>query len=241
MYSVYTNDRLFAVVDFMEGIEGSQFEILQYKEVKKSGAPLQQIRIVLNEGEARSAAGVLQFFKGNISMKTKPGEGGAASEILRKAVTGILAKESLVKQPLMLPVYSGEGEIYLKPSFQHYLLIWMEQEEIVVDEKVFLACDTTIRVSPVRIKLPEAGDKENPVLLEMKLSGTGACVLELPVPPQEVMRLPINNEKMQLEGSYALLRKGAVQHSVTGPNRDSLTHHFSGTGEVWIAPTKGAG
>ena len=46
---------------------------------------------------------------------------------------------------------------------------------------------------------------------------------------------------MQLEGSYAFLRKGAVQHSVTGKEEDSLTYHFSGTGEVWVAPTKGAG
>lgn len=240
LYSVYSNERLFAVVDLMEGIEGSQFEVLRYKEVKKNGVPLQQIRVVLDEGEARSAAGALQFFKGKISMKTKPGEGGAASEILRKAVTGILANESLVKQPLMLPVYSGEGEIYLKPSFHHYLLLWLEQEEIIVNEKVFLACDTTISVSPVRIKLPETDDKDK-VLLEMKLSGTGACVLELPVSPQEIMRLPIAEEKIQLEGSHAVLRKGKVQHSVTGQGNDSITHHFSGTGEVWITPTKGVG
>ena len=122
--------------------------------------------------------GCCQFFKGNLGMKTKPGEGGAASEILRKAMTGILAKESLVKQPFMLPVYSGEGEIYLKPSFHHYQLLWMEREEIVVDENVFLACDTTIGVSPVRIKLP-ASDERRTVLLQVKLSGTGACVLRV--------------------------------------------------------------
>jgi uncharacterized protein (AIM24 family) len=238
LYSVYSNERLFAVVDLMEGIEGSRFEILEYKEVKKSGAPLRQIRIVLNEGEVRSAEGVLQFFKGNIGVKTKPGEGGAASEILRKAMTGILAKESLVKQPLMLPVYSGEGEIYLKPSFGHYQLLWMEREEIIVDENVFLACDATVSVSPVRIKLPASEGKEDKVLLQVKLSGTGACVLQLPVSPQEVMCLPVAEEKLQLEGSYAFLRKGAVQLSVTGKGKDSLSYHFSGTGEVWVAPTK---
>ncbi|MFS8514997.1 MAG: AIM24 family protein, partial [Planifilum fulgidum] len=187
MYSVYSNDRLFAVVDLMEGIEGSRFELLEYKEVKKSGTPLRQIRIVLNEGEARSAEGALQFFKGNLAVKTKPGKGGTASEILRKAMTGILANESLVKQPLMLPVYSGEGEIYLKPSFHHYQLLWMEREEIIVDENVFFACDATISVSPVRIKLPASDGKEDKVLLQAKLSGTGACVLQLPVSPQEIM------------------------------------------------------
>ncbi|MBO2532793.1 Uncharacterized conserved protein, AIM24 family [Planifilum fulgidum] len=238
MYSVYSNDRLFAVVDLMEGIEGSRFEILEYKEVKKSGTPLRQIRIVLNEGEARSAEGALQFFKGNLAVKTKPGEGGTASEILRKAMTGILANESLVKQPLMLPVYSGEGEIYLKPSYHHYQLLWLEREEIVVDEDVFVACDTTVGVSPVRIKLPASDEKEEKELLQVKLSGTGACVLRLPVSPQEIMCLPMAGEKMQLEGAYAFLRRGAVQLSVTGKEKDSLTYHFSGTGEVWVAPTK---
>lgn len=235
---MYTNDRLFGVIDLMEGIEGNRFEILQYKEVKKSGAPLRQIRVVLNGGEVRSAVGALQFFKGNITVKNKPGEGGAATEILRKAVTGILAKDSLMKQPLILPVYNGEGEIYLKPSFRHYLLLWLEREEVIVDEKVFLACDTTISVSPVRMKLPASDDKEDKVLLQMKLFGTGACVLELPVAPEEIMRLPINGETIRLEGSYAILRRGSVQLSVTGQGKDPITYLFSGTGEVWIAPTK---
>ena len=235
---MYANEQLFAVVDLMEGVGGSRYEILEYKEVKKNGAPLRQIRIVLNEGEARSAENVLQFFKGKIGVKIKPGEGGAAAEILRKAVTGILAKETLVKQPLMLPVYSGTGEIYLKPSYCHYQLLWLEREEIIVDEKVFLACDTTISVSPVRLKLPAPEGKEEKVILQRKLSGTGACVLRLPVSPQEIMCLPMAGEKMQLEGAYAFLRRGAVQLSVTGKEKDSLTYHFSGTGEVWVAPTK---
>jgi hypothetical protein len=106
----------------------SHVEILQYRRLlgstdidtakslfyaAQSGVQLRQIRIVLNEGEAMIESGLLHFMKGAISLENKIGGlGGLAKKMLANALTN----ETTFK-----PTYKGKGEIWLEPTFGHFL------------------------------------------------------------------------------------------------------------------------
>ena len=73
-------------------------------------------------------------------------------------------------------------------------------------------------------------------------------VLQVPVPANEIIRYQLNNEKIMVDGSLSLLRKGNIEYKVEKSNKslfgsmiggeNVLLQTFTGTGEVWLAPTK---
>ena len=84
-------------------------------------------------------------------------------------------------------------------------------------------------------------------LFQTKISGTGWAVMNIPVPASEVIRHTLNNEKLSVDGTIALLRKGAIEYRVEKSNKsilgsaisgEGLLQTFTGTGEVWLAPTQ---
>lgn len=61
------------------------------------------------------------------------------------------------------------------------------------------------------------------------------------------MRLQLNNEKLSVDGNFALLRKGRIEFKVEKSSKsllgsatggEGLLQTFTGTGEVWLAPTQ---
>ena len=69
--------------------------------------------------------------KGEIEIKTKTGGVvGLGKKFLNSKLTG----ETMFK-----PTYEGTGEIFLEPSFGHFALIELEDEEIIVDDGLFYA------------------------------------------------------------------------------------------------------
>ncbi len=47
---------------------------------------------------------------------------------------------------MMKPVYKGTGEVYLEPSFRHYLFMSLDNDSIIVDKGLFYCCSDTIEV-----------------------------------------------------------------------------------------------
>jgi uncharacterized protein (AIM24 family) len=71
--------------------------------------------------------------------------------------------------------------------------------------------------------------------------------MSIPVPASEVVRYTLNNEKLSVDGTIALLRKGNIEYRVEKSNKsllgsaisgEGLLQTFTGTGEVWLAPTQ---
>jgi len=108
----------------------------------RQGARLKQVKLGLKKGQMKIEAGALHFMKGNVKMETPVKKG-----LLRNVGTGLLGGESVFK-----PVYSGVGEVWLEPSFKHYLLADLQGEEIIVDKGMFLACEEQMEVSAVAQK-----------------------------------------------------------------------------------------
>lgn len=72
-------------------------------------------------------------------------------------------------------------------------------------------------------------------------------MLRIPVPKSEIVELNLDNETLQVDGSFALLRTADVQFTVEKASNsflgamtsgEGLLQTFRGTGRVWIAPTQ---
>jgi uncharacterized protein (AIM24 family) len=84
-------------------------------------------------------------------------------------------------------------------------------------------------------------------LFQTRIRGTGICVFESPVPTDEVLRIDLKNETLQVDGNFALMRTGQIEFSVekstkgiigTLTSGEGLLQTFRGTGSVWLAPTQ---
>jgi uncharacterized protein (AIM24 family) len=200
---------------------------------------LKQIKIQLYGGEVILEAGALQFMKGNITAEsTIGGIGGFA----KKLASNVLTRESTFR-----PLYRGIGEIYLEPSFGHFTIIYLDNEEMIVDKGMFYAAESSIHVGIAMQKNISSALFGGEGLFQTKLTGTGWCVLSCPVPAQEIVRYQLQNEQLLVDGDFALLRKGNIEFRVSRSTKsfigaltsgEGLLQTFFGTGEVWLAPTQ---
>lgn len=239
-------------IDEMVGLD-SVFQVLEYDELrggksidtafslsimKDAHIRLRQVRIFIKDAAIRIESGALQFMKGDITIDSKLGGIlGMGKKILSKTLTN----ETVFK-----PLYYGTGEIFLEPSFGHYSLIELEDEDIIVDDGLFYACEEGVQVGVAAQKTLSSAFFGKEGLFQTKLSGSGIAVLELPVPESEVIKVKLINETLKVDGNFAILRSGRIEFSVeksaktllgSGTSGEGLLNVFRGTGEVWIIPT----
>ncbi len=240
-------------IQSMDG-NGSRVSILEYQQLigsnslesartlyfaAQSGMRLRQVFIQINACEVVLEAGALQYMKGNIVMETKSGGlGGLVTKIAASALTN----ESTFR-----PRYKGVGEIMLEPAFAHFLLIKLNGEEMITDKGMFYASEGTVNVGVAMQKNISSALFGNEGFFQTRISGTGWVVLASPVPLAEIRKVVLNNEKLQVDGNFALLRKGKIEFKVekssksifgTARSGEGLLQTFAGTGEVWLAPTQ---
>ena len=203
------------------------------------GMRLRQVQIQINQAKVILEAGALQYMRGNIQIDAS--SGGLAG-MAQKALINALTNEKTYR-----PTYTGVGDIVLEPSFGHFLLIKLENEEMVTDKGMFYASEGTVSVGVATQKNISAAFFGGEGFFQTKIFGTGWVVLESPVPLQEIVQVKLNGEKLQVDGNFALLRKGKIDFSVEkstkswiGSSRsgEGLLQTFAGTGEVWLAPTQ---
>lgn len=215
--------------------DGRIAEKLFYME--QAGIKLKNIRITLKGGAVKVESGALYFMKGHIKVATKPAKG-----FLKNLGSNLLSGEKMFK-----PEYSGEGEIWLEPSFGHYKIIELDDDEIIVDKGMFYACENKMTVSAVSQKNISSSLFGGEGFFQTKIKGSGIVILSIPVPLEEVMVYQLNNEVLKVDGNFALLRRGDIDFKVqmvskgiigTLASGEGLMQTFSGTGEVWLAPTQ---
>lgn len=241
------------VLDKFEA-ETFKVEIIQYEKLKgatdlnlagelffakETGLHLRQVRITLKNGSFMTEAGALYFLKGSIESETKVGGVGG---LVSKFVKSYLNQESTFK-----PTYSGTGELYLEPTFGHFIFINLEDESIVVDKGLYYASEPSLTVEPAMQSNISSGLLGGEGWFQTKISGTGLCILEIPVPREEILVYELNKEKIQVDGNFALLRTENIEFSVqksakslvgTIASGEGLLQTFEGSGQVWLAPTQ---
>lgn len=232
----------------------SKFEVLEWQDLKggksvnssimtyfmrEANIKSKVLKITLNDSSAKLEAGALHYLKGNIEMTSKIGGlKGLGKKMFNSAVT----KESVMK-----PLYSGTGEIYTEPTFGHFALIELDNEEIVVDDGLFYASEGDMEVGSAMQKNLSSALMGNESLFQTKIKGSGIVALEIPIPESEIIKINLNNETLKVDGNFALLRTGNINFTVEKSSKSLLAsatsgegflNVFRGTGEVWIAPTQ---
>ena len=205
----------------------------------QSGLKSRLIKITLNNSKIKTEAGALYFYKGKIKSDSSI---GGTKGFLKKMVSGALTSESLVK-----PTYEGIGEVYLEPSFNHFYIMNLENEEIIVDKGLFYCCTDGIDVTPFNPTNISSAVLGGEGIFQIRLKGTGLVVLEVGVPQDEILEMKINKgEELKVDGNFAIIRTSGVDFSVTTSdksllnsalNKEGFLNTFRGEGSVWLAPT----
>lgn len=232
----------------------SKFQILEYaslkgamdfksvigiKYLRDSGVTLKQVRVLLNDSTVKLQVGALSYMKGDITIKNAVGSPLSLGKMLfAKKVTG----DSIIK-----PIFEGSGEIFLEPSFEHFTLIELFDEEIILDDSLFYACEEDVEVTISMKKNVSSIVFGDNGLFEVKLKGSGVVVLKIPVPENEVVRCKLFNERLAVDGDFAILRSANINFSIEKSgtslvgsvlNGEGLLNVYEGVGEVWLLPTK---
>ncbi|MGL5352510.1 MAG: AIM24 family protein [Clostridium sp.] len=240
MVSEMRNDSIFQILEYdnLEGADNLNTS-MQLNFMKESQVKLKQVRIILDDSAVKIESGALSYMKGEIEIKTKTGGiVGLGKKLFANKVTG----ESMFK-----PVFKGTGEMFLEPTFGHYTLLELDEEEIIVDDGMFYACEEGIEVSVAMQKSVSSMVFGNEGLYQTRLKGSGIILLEIPVPEKEILRCKLYKDSLKVDGNIALLRTGNVEFTVeksgtsligTALNGEGLLNVYRGIGEVWLAPTK---
>lgn len=241
MISEMTNESIFQVLEYDDLIgTGNVKTTIQTNIMKKSQIRLRQARIILQDSAIKLEAGVLSYMKGNIDIKNKvEGVKGFGKKFFSSKITG----ESMSK-----PLFRGTGEVFLKASFGHFALIELEDEEIVIEDSKFCACEEGIEVEVEKKKSFSSVTQSKEEGYRTKLTGSGIVLLEIPIPEKEILRCKIYRDTLKVDGDLILLRTANIDFTVeklggnfleSASNAEGLLNVYRGTGEVWIAPTKG--
>lgn len=234
------NESVFQILEF-DDLQGARHlnTAMQLNLMKSSSIRLKQVRIILDDSAVKIESGTLSYMKGNVEIETKTGGLiGIGKKLFSNKVTG----ESMFK-----PILRGTGEVFLEPSFGHFTLIELEDEEIIIDDGLFFACEDSVEIEPVMQKSISSLIFGNEGIFQSKLSGSGIVILELPVPEKEILRCKLYRDDLKVDGSFAVLRSGNIDFTVeksgttlvgSAINGEGLLNVYRGTGEVWLVPTK---
>lgn len=242
------------VLDRVDAGEGAVVEIVQFPLLggsadvrtarnlyyaNQSGMHLKMIRIHLDDSHVRVEPGALYYMKGSLEIKAGTG-GGLLKGLARKMVSN---------ETFFVPEIHGSGEIYLEPTFGHFFLHRIEAKErgVIVDRGLFYAGTAGLDISATSQKNVSASLFGGEGLFQTHIAGTGIAVLYSPVPKNEIQHFTLRNEKMSVDGNFALMRSDTVDFSVersggllaSATSGEGLLQTFSGTGYVWLAPTQG--
>jgi len=247
-------DEQLEVIDSRTSPDGATVEIVQYPQLsgasnvaaarnlyyaERSGMRLKMVRIRLKNQHVRVEPGALYFMKGHLQMKASTG-GGVFKAVSRK----------LSNERFFVSEIHGVGEIYLEPTFGHFLLrdVTEQDEAIVVDKGLFYAGTGGLDISAQGQKNISSAMFGGEGYFQTRIHGQGVAVLYSPVPASEVKEVELRGDKLWVDGNFALARTEGIQFRVekssknwiaTSVSGEGLLQSFEGVGRVWIAPTQG--
>lgn len=234
------NDSIFQILEY-ENLEGATDveSAFGLNIIRESGIKLKQIRIALENSSVILEPGALSYMKGNIKISSKT---GGVLGFGKKLISSKLTGETVFK-----PTYSGTGEIFLEPSFGNFALIELEDDEIIVDDGLFFACESSVEVGVTIQRNLSAALLGDETLCQTKISGIGIVALEIPVPESEIFKCILIDDTLKVDGNFAILRTGNIEFTVEKSSKsivgsvtsgEGLVNVYRGSGEVWLVPTK---
>lgn len=205
--------------------------------MEKQNIRARQPAFYLQNDTIKIEPGAMSYYMGNIEMVSGLTVGNALGRVFSGAITGENAAQ---------PEYKGTGMVVLEPSFKHFLVLQMENEEIIIDKGMFYGCQSSITVKPVMQRNVSSALLGGEGLFQISLRGTGVAVLECAVPCCEIDVIELVNDTLKVDGNFAVLRSGNLDFTVersaktligSAASGEGLVNVYKGTGSVWLAPT----
>jgi len=204
-------------------------------------ATARQVRIVLDGGAALLEPGALQYAHGKLQVDVQKNTG--AGGFFSRAITSAGSGESAYATR-----FAGHGEVWTEVTTKHFILAAMDgpQDALILDDGAFYACDANIAVS-THVHRSVQGILSGNGLMQPKLSGAGAFVVEAPVPVDEIQVVELDGQnELLVDGDLMLMYSAGLQVELRPLVRglrnawrsgEGLVYRFSGRGTVWLTPT----
>lgn len=228
----------FTIIEYKEDLSSTTFSEAQSNFfMSKSNMRNKQLMIELKNSEVMLSAGAMQYMIGNIEMTTGvKGVGGLMRNLVSSAVTGTSA---------IKPHYKGTGTILLETTYKYLWLIDVDNDHIVLDDGMFLACETTLEIAVAARKSLSSAALGGEGLFNLSAKGKGILALEAPIPVEEAVVVDLQNDVLKVDGNFALMWSNSLDFTVekSGKTRmgsaasgEGLVNVYRGTGMVWLAP-----
>ncbi|MBQ7522694.1 MAG: AIM24 family protein [Clostridia bacterium] len=249
--AIGTRENVRVLEDFECG--GLRVEILEYEKLmgltntymaqqvyfmEKQHIRARQIALYLNNDKVTIEKGAMSYFQGDIQMVSGVTVGNALGRLVRGAVTG---------EQMAQPEYTGTGLLVLEPSFKHFLVLELaNNESIIIDDGMFYCAQGTVRMKAVSQRSFSSAVAGGEGIFQQQLTGPGLIVLESPVPMSEIDIIELNGDTLKVDGNFAVLRSSELQFTVersaktligSAVSGEGLVNVYRGKGQVWLAPT----
>ncbi|WP_322906328.1 AIM24 family protein [Paenibacillus campi] len=196
-----------------------------------------QLMIELNNSEIMMRAGAMQYMMGQLEMTTGiQSLGGAVSSIFKSAASGTGA---------IKPHYRGTGTIMLEPTYNYIWLIDVDNDEVVIEDGLFLACETSLKIGVTARSNFSSAALGGEGLFNMTARGKGVLALEAPVPAEETVVVELENDELKVDGNFAMMWSNSLKFTVeksgktkfgSAASGEGLVNVYRGTGSVWLSP-----
>lgn len=198
-----------------------------------------QVICDISKANVTVQAGAMQWMVGNVHATT--GLKGVG-DLFGKAVRGKVTGESAIK-----PEYTGEGILVLEPTYKHLLLLDLEDwnGSIVLDDGLFLACDSSLKHKAVMRSNLSSAVAGNEGLFNLGIVGNGVVCLESPCPKEELVEISLQDDVLKIDGNMAIAWSGSLDFTVersgktligSAASGEGLVNVYRGTGKVLLAP-----
>lgn len=198
-----------------------------------------QVICDLKKAHITVQTGAMQWTVGNVNATT--GLKGVG-DFFGKAVRGKVTGESAIK-----PEYKGDGIMVLEPTYKHLILLNLEDwnGSVVLDDGLFLACDSSIRHKAVMRANLSSTVAGNEGLFNLGLVGNGAVCLESACPKEELVEITLQDDVLKIDGNMAIAWSGSLDFTVersgksligSAASGEGLVNVYRGTGKVLLAP-----
>ena len=197
--------------------------------------PKKHVRVVLDNASALLEPGAMHFSKGHIEMAVEGVGSAGVGGFLKKAASGLAAGESMVK-----PRYTGTGELFLEPRTDFLNFIRLNEETLICDRGLFVACDGTLKVDGL---VNRAALKGGEGLVQPRVQGSGVVMLSSPVPREQILVVNLKDETLKVDGPFVMAYWGDVKFTVeksakgmfsSAASGEGFVNVYKGSGTIWL-------
>lgn len=229
----------FQVIEYMRDLSVSPADAALAYYCNAMNVRKRQVLCDVSKANVTVQAGAMQWTVGNVNATTGVKSVG---DLFGKALRGSVSGESAIK-----PEYTGDGLLMLEPTYKHLLLLDVADwgGSIVLDDGLFLACDSRLKHKLVMRSNFSSAVAGNEGLFNLGIQGSGVVCLESAVPKEELIEIELNNDVLKIDGNNAIAWSGSLSFTVersgksligSAASGEGLVNVYRGTGKVLMAP-----